>query len=80
MALPPAMKMGRYMNYPRDTPYRGWQWDLGTSESMGVPHQKLLTTVCQAMGLPVHAMPVESIRGIGGVSIDCRGPLAGVFS
>ena len=72
--------MGRYMHYPRDTPYAGWQWDLGTTTSMGVPHQKLLTTVCQSMGLNVNNMPVETISGIGGVTIDCRGTLQGVLT
>ena len=80
MAGGQGMQMGRYMHYPRDTPYEGWQWDLGTTSSMGVPHQKLLTTVCQSMGLDVSSMPLETIRGIGGVTIDCRGPLEGVFA
>ena len=44
------LQMGRYLHYPRVTPYAGWQWDLGTSTSMGVPHQKLLTGVAQNMG------------------------------
>ena len=80
MAGGQGMQMGRYMYYPRDTPYAGWQWDLGTTTSMGVPHQKLLTTVCQSMGLDVNSMPVETIRGIGGATIDCRGALEGVFA
>ena len=80
MAEAQGMQMGRYMYYPRDTPYAGWQWDLGTTTSMGVPHQKLLTTVCQSMGLDVNSMPVETIRGIGGATIDCRGALEGVFA
>ncbi len=80
MAGGQGMQMGRYMHYPRNTPYAGWQWDLGTTTSMGVPHQKFLTTVCQSMGLNVNNMPVETIRGIGGTTIDCRGVLEGVFT
>ncbi len=40
---------------------------------MGVPHPKLLITVCQSM-------PLEMIRSIGGVTIDCRGTLEGMFA
>ncbi|MEC8049901.1 MAG: DUF1552 domain-containing protein [Myxococcota bacterium] len=73
------LQMGRYLHYPRTTPYAGWQWDLGTSTSMGVPHQKLLTGVAQSMGVSVDRMPVETIRGINGVTIDCTGTLEGMM-
>ena len=52
---------------------------LGTSTSMGVPHQKLLTGVAQSMGVSVDRMPVETIRGIDGVTIDCTGTLEGMM-
>jgi len=74
------LQMGRYLHYPRDTPYAGWQWDLGTSTSMGVPHQKLLTGVAQSMGVQVDRMPVETLRGIGGATIDCTGTLEGMMA
>jgi len=69
------LSMGRYLHYPRDTPYAGWQWDLGTSTSMGVPHQKFLTSVARSMGVSIDRMPVESLRGIAGAQIDCTGTL-----
>ena len=46
---------------------------------MGVPHQKLLTGVAQSMGVSVDRMPVETIRGIDGVTIDCTGTLEGMM-
>ena len=75
-----GLEMGRYLHYPRDTPYAGWQWDLGTSSSMGVPHQKLLTGVAQSMGVSVDRMPVETLRGVNGALIDCTGTLEGMMA
>ena len=46
---------------------------------MGVPHQKFLTSVCQAMGLSTDRMPVETLTGDNGEVVDCTGVLSELF-
>ena len=67
------LRLGRHIHYARKPPFQGLQYD-GFS-MMGVPHQKLLTSVCRAMGLNIDAMPVTTVKGENGVNIDCTGVL-----
>jgi hypothetical protein len=76
-----GLKLGRYVHYPSSTPFAGWWWDGTKLPAMGVPHQKLLTTVGRALGATepdgsaLSAMPVREVVGIDGTSIDCTGVL-----
>ena len=74
MAGGDAFRMGRYIHWPSTTPFAGWRWD-GQLTRMGVPHQKLLTSICQGMGVSINQMPVTHISGTDGARIDCTGPL-----
>jgi len=74
---------GRYIHYPSDTPYEAWVWDGVRRPSSGRPHQKLLSTVMRAFGVPDpetggdwSAMPIRELRGTGGANIDCTGVLS----
>ncbi|MEE2787883.1 MAG: DUF1552 domain-containing protein [Myxococcota bacterium] len=78
---------GRLLHYPRKTPIVGRSAVspdvdhlLPSYETMGVPHQKFLTSVCQAMGLQTDRMPVETLRGKNGETVDCTGPLTELFA
>jgi hypothetical protein len=74
-----ALRLGQYVHVPSDTPFAGKRWDGGTLPAMGMPHQKLLTTIGRSMGVtdedgaPLSAMAVRDIVGIGGAKIDCTG-------
>ncbi len=74
-----ALRLGQYVHMPSDTPFAGKTWNGGTLPAMGMPHQKLLTTIGRAMGVtdesgePLSAMPVREIAGIDGAKIDCTG-------
>ncbi|MEM9461263.1 MAG: DUF1552 domain-containing protein [Myxococcota bacterium] len=65
-------RLGRHIHYAKRTPFMGLSYD-GES-MMGVPHQKLLNSVAQGMGLTLQ-MPVTSIPGSDGSTIDCTGVL-----
>lgn len=69
-----CIRLGRYIHYPRTTPVQGLQYDQ--YPTMGVPHQKLLVSLCQGMGLAVDRMPVTSVTGADGQLVDCTGPLS----
>ena len=72
-----AFQMGRYLHFPSDTPYEGWNWD-GSLPAMGRPHQQLLVSILQAFGMTDNAVGTQTVTGIEGVSIDCTGPLPGL--
>lgn len=78
---------GRLLHYPRLTPIVGQpavgpEVDhlLPSYETMGVPHQKFLTSVCQSMGVEIDRMPVETLIGKNGEVVDCTGVLTELFS
>ncbi len=78
---------GRLLHYPRSTPIVGRpavgadvDHLLPTYNTMGVPHQKFLTSVCQAMGLQTDRMPVQTLTGRNGVAVDCTGVLTELFT
>jgi len=73
-----AFRPGRYLHWPYgETPI-----DLmvpgGMSAGAGVPHQHLLVSVAQAMGLETDHIGLAEVESRGGVRIDLRGPLPGM--
>ena len=72
------VRLGRWVHYPRDTPYEGLQFT--PTPTMGRPHQPLLTTLARAMGVEADAMPVRSVTGAGAQTIDCTGVLPELLS
>jgi len=66
------MKHGKYHHFPSTLPYDAWSWDGGVA-SVGPPHQKLLTTICRAMGLNVDSFGQEGVIGSDGVEISLKG-------
>lgn len=78
---------GRYLHYPSDTPYEAWVWDGNRRPSAGRPHQRLLSSVMRAFGVPDpvsggdwNAMPITELTGVGGAKIDCTGVLDELWS
>ena len=49
--------------------------DGGYTEFSGRPHQHLLVSVAQAMGLDVDHIGLEAVQGQTGVRVECAGPL-----
>lgn len=68
------LRLGRHIHYARNTPFGGLSYD--GVERMGVPHQKLLTSVGRVMGMDIDSMPVTSLPGSDGSTIDCTGVLS----
>lgn len=68
-----CLRLGRYVHFPRSTPYQGLQYDQ--YPTMGLPHQRFLVSLCQAMGLPINAMPITELYNAMGERIDCSGPI-----
>ncbi|MBC8071012.1 MAG: DUF1552 domain-containing protein [Deltaproteobacteria bacterium] len=74
-----GLRLGQYVHLPSDTPYAGVRWDFSKLPAMGMPHQRLLTTVGRSLGVvdahgdPLAAMPVRELAGIDARSIDCTG-------
>jgi hypothetical protein len=71
--------LGRYAYRPHATPIEMLvpaQVDSGGySTFSGRPHQQLLTSVAQAMGLADDYSGIDHVQGQGGHWVDCRGPL-----
>lgn len=66
---------GKYQYYPSNTPYNGWSYLDGYHQSMGVPHQKLLTTIAQSFGINTNCFGQKKILGNDNLWIDCSGVL-----
>ena len=73
------LNAGRYMRWPHQTPGRLLVPESvdpsGYSAHSGLPHQHLLVSVAQAMGLDVDAVGLSHLQGQDGDYIDCSGPL-----
>jgi hypothetical protein len=67
-------RSGRYMHWPHETPSRILAPEGFTSVS-GKPHQHLLVSVAQAMGLSVDHIGLERVQSQDGNKIDLSGPL-----
>jgi hypothetical protein len=47
----------------------------GYSQTSGWPHQRLLVSVAQAMGLDTDRVGMDHVQGQRGDRVDCTGPL-----
>ncbi|MEE2751121.1 MAG: DUF1552 domain-containing protein [Myxococcota bacterium] len=70
-----GIRTGRYLYYPSNTPFEGWAYS-GELPTMGVPHQKLLVSLAQSMGLDTNVIGETSLTGSDGSIISCTGPLS----
>ncbi len=75
-------RQGVYHYWPHETPV-----DLlvsaqvapgGYVEASGMPHQHLLVSAAQAMGLDTDHVGLEHVQSQSGIWINCRGPLEGL--
>ena len=73
-----GIRLGQYLHHAALTPYETMQ--IVPDAYMGIPHQRLLITVCQAMGLDTQALGVTGIRGWDGSTIDCTGSIPGLLA
>lgn len=72
------LRRGRYVHYARTSPVKGLQAD--GSEFMGLPHQKMLISLCQAVGMDTTALGVTEVEGWDGSRIDCTGALPEILT
>lgn len=68
-----GLQLGRYIHYAATSPVETPKPD--PSPYMGVPHNRLLVTVCRAMGLDLDQLGVDAVRGWDGSWVDCTGAL-----
>ncbi|HAN32109.1 MAG TPA: hypothetical protein DCQ06_10970 [Myxococcales bacterium] len=73
---------GRYVYRPHETPIEvlvpSSAAPDGYSEVSGLPHQHLLVSTAQAMGLELDHVGIERTQGQRGDHVDCRGPIPGL--
>lgn len=71
-----AVRPGRYVRFPRVNPAPRFN---GSGNFAGVPHSHLLVSICQAMGLELDDLGVQSVYarhpGYAGQSVSLTGPL-----
>lgn len=67
------LRQGRYIQYGKTTPVIGLQPD--GNEFMGMPHQRMLISLCQSVGMNTQALGVTEVNGWDGSTIDCTGAL-----
>jgi len=67
-------RTGRYIHRPHETPVNILT-PTGYSETSGTPHQQLLVSAAQAMGLDIDHVGIKHVQSQGGVRVDCTGPL-----
>jgi len=72
-----GLKLGHYIHHAPTTPFETPKHM--PSPWMGLPHNRMLVTVCQAMGLNTTAVGRTSIDGWDGSTIDCTGALPSVL-
>ena len=77
-----AFRTGRYLYWPDRTPVQmrvpAQLAPGGRTRLAGVPHQRLLVSVAQAMGLDVGHVGLRQVRGQRGDFVDVSGPLDGL--
>ena len=73
-----GLQLGRYVHHARLTPFETVQ--PTPTRLMGVPHNRLLVTVAQAMGLDIQQVGRARIDGWDGSTIDCTGALPMVLA
>ena len=74
-----AFRQGVYHYWPHETPSSvlvpSSVDSSGYVDLCGRPHQRLLVSIAQAMGVDVDAVGIETVQGQAGDWIDCRDPL-----
>jgi hypothetical protein len=70
-------KTGRYLYWPHETPIEVLARD-GYTSACGIPHQRMLVSVAQAMGLETNHVGIEHVQGQTGHIVNCRDPLVGL--
>ena len=70
-------RTGRYLHWPHETPIEVLA-RTGFTSTSGLPHQHLLVSVAQAMGLDTQHVGIEHVQSQSGHLVDCRGPLEGL--
>lgn len=70
---------GRYLHWPHETPIEilvpAHVSNEGYSKVSGKPHQHLLVSVAQAMGVDTESVGLERVQGQTGELVDCSGAL-----
>ena len=71
-------KTGRYLHWPHETPIELLHGAApsGRVPRCGKPHQHLLVSVAQAMGLQVEHVGIQRVQSRRGDKIDIKGPLS----
>ena len=69
-----SFNTGRYLYWPHETPIEVLARD-GYASVCGIPHQRMLVSVAQAMGLEIDHVGIEHVQGQTGHLVSCRGPL-----
>ena len=65
---------GRYLYWPHETPSRVLA-PAGFTATSGLPHQHLLVSVAQAMGLNINHVGLKHVQSQDGFHLDLSGPL-----
>lgn len=73
-----GLKLGRYIHHARTTPFETPKHI--PDPFMGIPHNRLLVTVAQAMGLNITSVGKKSVTGWDGSTIDFTGNLPMVLT
>lgn len=72
-------RTGRYVYMPHETPIQLLVPPSidpsGYVTTSGRPHQHILVSVAQAMGMDVDQIGIDAVQGQTGEWVDCRGPL-----
>ena len=72
-------RTGRYMYWPHETPVEVLVprviSNTGYTRFSGMPHQRLLVSIAQAMGMDIDHIGIGHTRGQRGDIVDCSGPL-----
>jgi hypothetical protein len=75
-----AFRTGRYIRFPRTNPSPSFN---SSGSYAGVPHNHLLVSIAQAMGMPIDDMGVQSVYarrgGYAGQNISLAGPLSQLY-
>ena len=70
---------GRYLHWPHETPINilvpATVSETGYSDFSGKPHQHLLVSTAQAMGVDLDKVGIENVQGQSGELVRCTGPL-----
>jgi hypothetical protein len=70
-------RTGRYLHLPHRTPVE-MNTVGGITQWSGKPHQHLLVSVAQAMGLETEVVGISKLESQNGAVVDCSGPLEGL--